>query len=115
MIQAILSLSGEAIFNFIVIALAALTEIFPSFGEWWDSYEHRDKILFGACFLVAGVFLVACALGFITEDCVYPIWPDGVWAAIQAALVAWALFQAARWFVEGGVLAVRRIRAALQR
>jgi hypothetical protein len=91
-----------------------LTQLVPSFGEWWDSYDYRNRILFGACFVVAGVFLAACAFEFVVEDCVFPIWPDGAAAAAQAALVAYGLFQAAQWFVEGGMSVARRVRAALR-
>jgi len=105
-------MTGQGIFNVIVILLGTLTELWPAFSEWWTEFKYRDLALLGACVIVAGAFLALCAYGVVVEDCVFPIWPNGAWAAVQAALVAWGLFQAAQMFVRGGLYAVRRVRAA---
>ena len=115
MIQTLLDLSGQAIFNIIVVLLAAVTELWPTVGDWWDGLgKKREPILMGACVFVAGAFLLACHLGVAVENCTAPAEWDDAWVAIQAALTAYGLFHAAQWFVRGGLYGARRVRAALR-
>ena len=109
-----MSMSGQAIFNVAVFVLGALSELWPWFKNWWDGLgKWRDPVLLGVCLLVAGIFLGACALDVPVENCVPPVGLDDAWVAILAALAAYGLFHAARMFVQGGLFAARRVKAAL--
>lgn len=106
-------MKGQAIFNVLIILLGALSELLPSFKDWWDNSEWRDFIFLGACLALAGVFLGICAVGVAVENCTLPIGWDDVGAAVGAAFDALGLFLAARLFVRGGLYGARRVRVVL--
>jgi hypothetical protein len=111
MIQALLKLSGQAIFNILISILGALVELWPAFGNWWNENRWRDLYFLGACIVLATAVLVACHFGVAVENCAAPVEANEIAAGFEAVAIAYGLYNAARMFVRGGLYSVRRLLA----